>query len=64
MNEVDMLKQTKCCWSLHFTTRNALLSVTTVLDSMKDDFAVMQKEMERMKAITNSWSTLLRGSQL
>ena len=64
MNEVDMLKQTKYCCYPHFTTRNALLSVTTVLDSMKDDFAVMQKEMERMKAITNSWSTLLRGSQL
>lgn len=64
MNDVDMLKQTKCCCGLRFTTRNALLSVTTVLDSMKDDFAVMQKEMERMKAITNSWSTLLRGSKL
>ena len=59
-----MLKQTKCCFGLCFTTRNALLSVTTVLDSMKDDFAVMQKEMERMKAITNSWSTLLQGSKL
>ena len=59
-----MLKQTKCCCSPCFTTRNALLSVTTVLDSMKDDFAVMQAEMERMKVITNSWSTLLRGSKL
>lgn len=59
-----MLQQTKSYYNTSFIRRNALLSVTTVLESMKNDFTVMQTEMERMKVITNSWNTLLQGSKL
>lgn len=59
-----MLQQTKSYYNTRFKRRNALLSVTTVLESMKNDFTVMQTEMERMKVITNSWNTLLQGSKL
>lgn len=59
-----MLQQTKSYCNTSFIRRNALLSVTTVLESMKNDFTVMQTEMERMKVITNSWNTLLQGSKL
>ena len=64
MNEVEMLRQVKSFCSLRLTRRNSFLSIITVLDSMKDDFAIMQKEMDRMQAITNSWNTLLRGTNM
>ena len=64
MNEVEMLRQVKSFCSSLLTHRNSFLSIITVLDSMKDDFAIMQKEMDRMQVITNSWNTLLRGTNM
>ena len=64
MNEVEMLRQVKSFCSPLLTHRNSFLSIITVLDSMNDDFAIMQKEMDRMQAITNSWNTLLRGTNM
>lgn len=64
MNEVEMLRQVKSLSSPLLTHRNSFLSIITVLDSMKDDFSIMQKEMDRMQAITNSWNTLLRGTNM
>ena len=47
-----------CCKS-----RQSLLGLSCVLDSMKEDFIIIQKSMDDVTRVTNSWKSLLRGSK-
>lgn len=60
MDEIQMIRNVKYIFYRVNKPRQSLLAITCTLDSMKDDFAIMEKSMDTIITITDSWKSMIQ----